>query len=131
MADLVKDLLWLGIEDFTELWDAAFTAQATERLSSVEMARDRVWSVLESLLAEGLVDFYQFQGLRETTPHQSRSGDSGCYTTISSGRHLRRRMTSPFGTSLRTRVSSCTASSTTAVFVSAASNTTSNAELAW
>jgi hypothetical protein len=63
MADLVRDLLWLGIEDFTGLWDAAFTAQATEGLASLETARDRARSVLESLLAEGLVDLYLFQGL--------------------------------------------------------------------
>jgi hypothetical protein len=53
MADLTKDLLWSGIEGFTGLWDAAFTAQA----------RDRARNVLESLLTEGLVDLYQFRGL--------------------------------------------------------------------
>jgi hypothetical protein len=70
VADLVKDLLWSGIEDFTGLWDAALTAQSAEGLPSLDMARDRVRSVLESLLAEGLVDLYEFRGLprNDATP---------------------------------------------------------------
>ncbi|GLW35425.1 hypothetical protein [Actinoplanes regularis] len=63
MADLVKDLLWSGIEDFTGLWDAAFTARATDEITSPEMARDRARSVLNSLLAEELIALYQFRGL--------------------------------------------------------------------
>jgi hypothetical protein len=63
MADLVKDLLWSGIEYFTGLWDAAFTARSTEGLPTLGMARDRAQTVLGSLLAEGLVDLYQFRGL--------------------------------------------------------------------
>jgi hypothetical protein len=72
MADLVKGLLWSGIEDFTGLWDAAFTAQATEGLSSLQVARDRARRVLESLLTEGLVDLYQFRGLPRNDAAPSR-----------------------------------------------------------
>jgi hypothetical protein len=63
MADVAKDLLWLGIEDFTGLWDAAFTAQAADGPVPLESARDRARSVLESLLAEGLIDLYEFHGV--------------------------------------------------------------------
>jgi hypothetical protein len=62
MTDLVKDFLWLGIEDFTGLWDAALTAQTVEGFPSFEPARDRARTVLEYLLAEGLVDLYQSRG---------------------------------------------------------------------
>ncbi|MEU8813387.1 hypothetical protein [Actinoplanes sp. NPDC048796] len=63
MADLVKDFLWSGIEDFTGLWDAASIAKAVEGLLSLETARDRARAVLEYLLAEELVDLYVFRGL--------------------------------------------------------------------
>lgn len=63
MADLVKELLWSGIEDFTGLWDAAYAVRAIEGLSSLDLARDRARSVLEVLLAENLIDVYQFRGL--------------------------------------------------------------------
>jgi hypothetical protein len=62
VSDLASDLLWLGIEDFTGLWDAGFQAQATEEITTRETARDRARSVLESLLAEGLVELYLFRG---------------------------------------------------------------------
>lgn len=78
MAELVKEILWLGIEDFTGLWDAAYTVQFVEKLPSLEIARDRARSVLEVLLADGLVELYQFQGppQNDATPVESerRSG---------------------------------------------------------
>jgi hypothetical protein len=78
MADLVKDLLWSGIEDFTGLWDAAFMVQAAESRPSLDVARDTARSILESLLAKSLVDLYQFRGLPQNdaapVPPEWRSG---------------------------------------------------------
>jgi hypothetical protein len=43
--------------------DAAFQAQAVEGITSLEAARGKALSILESLLAEGLIDLYLFHGL--------------------------------------------------------------------
>src|SRR4028119_1454960 len=92
MSDLVKDLLWLGIEDLTGLWSAAWSAEAIEGIASIEAARDRAPSVLGSLLAEGLVDLYLVHGLPQNAaaavPHDRGPAllrDDECWTVPEEG----------------------------------------------
>jgi hypothetical protein len=53
-----RDLVWLGVEDYTGLWDASFAARSILEPDSPEDARAYARRALESLLAKGWVELY-------------------------------------------------------------------------
>jgi hypothetical protein len=61
MDTLERDLLWLGIEDYTGLWQAAVEVRAALGPCSVREAQDRARRMIESLLHRGLIELFLCQ----------------------------------------------------------------------
>jgi len=55
---LTRNLLWSGYEDYTGLWDAAFEAKAINGPQPIEDARECTRRLMESLLADGLIELF-------------------------------------------------------------------------
>jgi hypothetical protein len=63
MDDLERNVLWLGIEDYTGLWEAALEAGPDTEPSSFGAVQARARLVIESLLGGGFIELFVFQGL--------------------------------------------------------------------
>lgn len=58
MNAIERSLIWLGVEDYTGLWDASFEARSAPGVHSIEDARQYARQVVESLLARGWIELY-------------------------------------------------------------------------
>ncbi|GAA2569362.1 hypothetical protein GCM10010435_49160 [Winogradskya consettensis] len=59
MDALTRDLLWLGWEDYTLLWQVVLNARHVNELSSLREAQDVAHGVLQTLLAGNLIELFR------------------------------------------------------------------------
>lgn len=61
MDTLERNLLWLGVEDYTGLWQAVAEARDDAEPCSIHEAQGQARRTIESLLAGGLIELFVCQ----------------------------------------------------------------------
>ena len=61
MNAVERNLVWLGVEDYTGLWDASLVVSGILGAGSIEDAREHARRVVESMLDKGWVELYVCQ----------------------------------------------------------------------
>jgi hypothetical protein len=61
MDALERNLLWLGAEDYTGLWQAVVEPRDDADLCSIHAAREQARRAIDSLLARGFVELFVCQ----------------------------------------------------------------------
>lgn len=58
MSPVVRALLWLGVEDYTGLWEAVAEVRAANRLLGSRQARRQTAKLLSDLARRGWIELY-------------------------------------------------------------------------
>jgi hypothetical protein len=61
MDELERDLLWLGVEDYTGLWQAVAEARAETEAYSLSEERRQARRAIDSLLSRGFIELFVCQ----------------------------------------------------------------------
>ncbi len=62
MNALERTVLWLGVEDYTGLWDICLEAAGASKSGTPDEARGRAHRTVASFLADGLIELFVCHG---------------------------------------------------------------------